>query len=332
MRSNQVRLNNGITIPVIGMGTYSMENDRKTTENAVHMALKIGYRHFDTAKIYGSEPALGNALREAIIDGVVEREDIFVTSKLWGSDHNDPVSALKQSLQKLGMEYVDMYLVHWPVKLKPWVCYPVPKEEDFEKVLDMEKTWFGMEKCLEMGLCRSIGVSNFSSTKIETLLDFASVPPAINQVEMHPMWRQKKLRDFCGDYRIHVSAYSPLGGPGNAWGSTAVVNNPIIQSIALKHRSTPAQVALNWGLSKGASVIVKSFNEDRLKENMGALDLKLDDYDLLEIEKRRKCEDSFFLRLIFLYSIDKNTFSGSNMLDAKPSMNKTKQNLKTIRC
>ncbi|KAL2540041.1 NAD(P)-linked oxidoreductase superfamily protein [Abeliophyllum distichum] len=284
MRSNQVRMNNGITIPVIGMGTYSLENDRRTTENAVHMALKMGYRHFDTAKIYGSEPALGNALKDAIFDGVVQREDIFVTSKLWGSDHHDPVSALKRSLQNLGMDYVDMYLVHWPVRLKPWVCYPVPKEDDFDQ-LEMEKTWFGMEKCLELGLCRSIGVSNFSSTKIESLLDFASVPPALNQVEMHPMWRQRKLREFSGDHKIHVSAYSPLGGPGNLWGTTAVVDNPIIESIALKHGATPAQVALSWGLSKGASVIVKSFNEDRMKENMEALDLKLDDYDLLEIEK-----------------------------------------------
>ncbi|KAK6129379.1 hypothetical protein DH2020_036895 [Rehmannia glutinosa] len=186
--------------------------------------------------------------------------------------------------QYVTMEYVDMYLVHWPVRLKPWVCYPLPKEDDFEK-LDMETTWAGMEKCLEMGLCRGIGVSNFSCKKIENLLDFASVVPAVNQVEMHPMWRQKKLRDFCRDHKIHVSAYSALGGPGNFWGSTDVVQNPIIQSIALKHKVTPAQVALRWGLSKGASVIVKSFNEERLKENMGALDLKLEDNDILEIEK-----------------------------------------------
>ncbi|PIN21816.1 Aldo/keto reductase family protein [Handroanthus impetiginosus] len=282
--SNQVRLNNGMTIPVFGMGTYSFENDRKATENAVHMALKMGYNHFDTAQVYGSEAALGNALGEAISNGLIEREDLFITSKLWGSHHHDPVSALKQTLTKLGMEYLDMYLVHWPVRLKPWVCHPLPQEDEFEK-LDMETTWAGMEKCLEMGLCRGIGVSNFSCKKIENLLDFASVPPAVNQVEMHPMWRQKKLRDFCRENKIHVSAYSPLGGPGNFWGSADVVRSPIIQSIALKHKATPAQVALRWGLSKGASVIVKSFNEERLKENIRALDLKLEEVDLLEIEK-----------------------------------------------
>ncbi|KAK4489413.1 hypothetical protein RD792_005222 [Penstemon davidsonii] len=305
MRSDQVRLNNGMTIPIIGMGTYSFENDINTTENAVQTALKsffrilhlssersntmiqflqMGYTHFDTAQIYGSEPALGNALGKAISNGFIEREDLFVTSKLWGSHHHDPVSALKQTLKRLGMEYLDMYLVHWPVRLKPWANHPLPEEEDFEK-LDMETTWAGMEKCLEIGLCKGIGVSNMSSKKIENLLDFASVPPAVNQVEMHPMWRQKKLRDFCKDHRIHVSAYSAIGGPGNFWGSTAVVEDPIIQSIALKHKATPAQVALKWGISKGASVIVKSFNEKRLKENIGALDLNLEENDFLEIEK-----------------------------------------------
>ncbi|KAK2975817.1 hypothetical protein RJ640_022834 [Escallonia rubra] len=305
MRAHQAKqLNCGITIPNLGFGTYSFENDRDTTELAIQMALEMGYRHFDTAKIYGSEPAVGTALRGAILDGRVERNDIFVTSKLWGSDHHDPVSALKQTLRNLEMEYVDMYLVHWPVKLKPWAVCAVPREDEFEP-LDLETTWAGMEKCFEMGLCRGIGVSNFSCRKIQQLLDFASVPPAVNQVELHPVWRQTKLRQFCGELGIHVSAYSPLGAPGNCWGSNAVVENPTIQSIALKHGATPAQVshsspitaiplsntlesvkvALQWGLSTEASVIVKSFNQERMKENMGALDLRLDDYDLLEIEK-----------------------------------------------
>ncbi|KAF2315814.1 hypothetical protein GH714_040354 [Hevea brasiliensis] len=153
--------------------------------------------------------------------------------------------------RNLGMEYLDMYLVHWPVKLKPWVHWS----------------------------------QQFLSTKIVRLLDFASVPPAVNQVEMHPMWRQAKLRGVCADHKIHVSAYSPLGGPGNSWGTTAVVESPIIKSIALKHQATPAQVALKWGLSKEASVIVKSFNQNRLKENMEALDIKLDHQDLVDIDK-----------------------------------------------
>ncbi|KAJ6712241.1 ALDO/KETO REDUCTASE [Salix purpurea] len=303
-------------MPILGLGTYSYLNDRHTTELAIHMALKIGYKHFDTARIYGSEPAVGHALTEAILDQTVDREEVFVTSKLWGSDHHDPVSALKQTLKNMGMEYLDMYLVHWPVKLKPCNYSAVPPEDDFVP-LDLESTWAGMEKCLDLGLCRCIGVSNFSTKKIQSLLDFASVPPAVNQVEMHPLWRQRKLREFCQDCKIHVSAYSPLGGPGNAWGTTAVVENPIIQSISRKHRDNPSsgkarkfiilsdqlssdtfwgplktnfrdgflKVALQWGLSKGSSMIVKSFNQERLWENMEALNVKLDGQDLTDIEK-----------------------------------------------
>ncbi|KAI9080619.1 hypothetical protein K1719_037425 [Acacia pycnantha] len=165
MKSNQNRLNCGITKPLMAFGPYSYPYNRKTTELAILNALKVGYRHFDTAKIYGSEEAVGSTLNKAMREGIIEREDIFLTSKLWGSDHHDPVSALKQTLQNVRIEYLDMYLVPWPVKLKPWVNYPVPNEEDFEK-LDIESTWIGMQKCLEMGLCRCIGVSNFSSTKI----------------------------------------------------------------------------------------------------------------------------------------------------------------------
>ncbi|CAN0891539.1 NADPH-dependent aldo-keto reductase, chloroplastic [Linum grandiflorum] len=220
----------------------------------------MGYRHFDTAKIYGSESNVGKALTNAFSQGNVEREDVFVTSKLWGSDHHDPVSALRRTLKKLRMEYLDLYLVHWP-------------ESEFDG-LDLESTWAGMERCIELGLCRSIG-----------LLGFATIPPAVNQVEMHPMWRQNGLREVCKENNIHVSAYSPLGGPGNAWGSTAVVESPIIRYIAHKHGASPAQVALQWGLSKGASVIVKSFNSKRIKENMDAFHLKLDDQEINKIDQ-----------------------------------------------
>ncbi|CAL1371618.1 unnamed protein product [Linum trigynum] len=286
MRSSlvrEVRLNNGTRMPVIGLGTYSYQNDSYTTQQAIHLALQMGYRHFDTAKIYGSEPAVGAALADAFHQGKVAREDVFVTSKLWGSDHHDPVSALRRTLKNLRMEYLDLYLVHWPVKLKPWACNPMPEESEFED-LDLESTWAGMEQCIELGLCRSIGVSNFSTAKIEALLDFASIPPAVNQVEMHPMWRQSRLREVCGEHKIHVSAYSPLGGPGNAWGSTAVVESPIVQSIAHKHGATPAQVALQWGLAKGVSVVVKSFNQRRIRENMEAINLELDDGDIDDID------------------------------------------------
>ncbi|KAK9142968.1 hypothetical protein Syun_012368 [Stephania yunnanensis] len=276
-------------MPVLGLGTASLFDSREMIEMAIRTALKLGYRHFDTAKIYGSEPAVGRALIEEIHNGMVTREELFVTTKLWGCDHHDPVSALKQSLKHLEMEYVDLYLVHWPVKLKEWANYPVPLEDDFEK-LDMETTWAGMERCLDMGLCRGIGVSNFSCKKIEQLLDHGSSQPSVNQVEMHPIWRQKKLREFCNENRIHVTAYSPLGAPRTLWGSNVVVENPVIQSIAAKHNATPAQVALSWGISTGTTVVAKSFNQDRMEENLNALKLRLDEEDVIQIEalKERK--------------------------------------------
>ncbi|KAI4383061.1 hypothetical protein MLD38_008942 [Melastoma candidum] len=285
MRSNGVCLSSGNEIPRIGFGTYSHPYDENATKAAVLNAIKVGYRHFDTAMIYGSEPAVGSALKEAVREGVVEREETFVTSKLWGCDFHDPVSALKRSLRRLEMEYIDMYLVHWPLKLKPWANSVFPKEDEYEPQIEMEAMWEGMERCMEMGLCKGIGVSNFSSKKIVRLVDQASVVPAINQVEMHPMWRQNKLREVCTENNIHVSAYSPLGGPGNAWGTTAVVDHPVMRTIALKHGVTPSQVALQWGITKGASMVVKSFNEKRMAENFAALDLKLDDGDVSEIDK-----------------------------------------------
>ncbi|CAN0891549.1 Deoxymugineic acid synthase 1-B [Linum grandiflorum] len=168
-------------MPLMGLGTYSAQNDSYSTQHAIHIALQMGYRHFDTAKIYGSESNVGKALTNAFSQGNVEREDVFVTSKLWGSDHHDPVSALRRTLKKLRMEYLDLYLVHWPVKLKPWACNPIPEESEFDG-LDLESTWAGMERCIELGLCRSIGVSNFSSSKVQSLLGFATIPPAVNQV------------------------------------------------------------------------------------------------------------------------------------------------------
>ncbi|KAK2991822.1 hypothetical protein RJ640_006382, partial [Escallonia rubra] len=215
MRAHQAKLNCGIIIPNLGFGPYSFGNDRDTTELAIQMALKMGYMHFDTAKIYGSEPAVGTALREVILDGRVKRNDIFVTSKLWGRDHHDPVSAVSTQANSK-------------------VACAIPKVDEFEP-LDLETTWSGMEKCLEMGLCRGIGVSNFSCRKIQQLWNFASVPRAVNQVELHPVWRQTKLRQFCGKLGIHVSAYSSHEAPGDCWESSALVENPTIQSIALKH-------------------------------------------------------------------------------------------------
>ncbi|KAH9331653.1 hypothetical protein KI387_003761, partial [Taxus chinensis] len=238
-----MELNTGAKIPLLGLGTGAVNQIEDEIKAAVAAALQVGYRHFDTSKVYGSERALGEALNAAFQSGIVKREDVFVTTKLWNTDHDDPVSSIKNSLKNLQLEYLDLFLIHWPVKFikeASFANFVAPKEDEFLP-LDLKSTWEGMEKCVETGLTKAIGVSNFSSKKIEDLLSYAKIPPAVNQVEMHPLWQQNKLREFCSKHNIHVSAWSPLGAPNTPWGSNLVMDNPLIHEIAQKHGKTKAQ-------------------------------------------------------------------------------------------
>ncbi|XP_059073038.1 non-functional NADPH-dependent codeinone reductase 2-like isoform X2 [Cryptomeria japonica] len=235
------QLNSGTTIPLIGLGTASDKQNYDEIKGAVAAALEVGYRHFDTASLYGSEIALGDALKEAFQNGVVTRDEVFVTTKLWSEDLEDPVNALKTSLKNMQLEYVDLYLIHWPVHLRKGALLPVPREEDYLP-LDMKSTWQGMEQCIELSLTKAIGVSNVSSKKIECLLSYAKIFPAVNQVEMHPMWQQRKLRDYCSTLNIHVSAWSPLGGSPTSQCAVSVMDHPVIKEIAEKHGKSTAQV------------------------------------------------------------------------------------------
>ncbi|XP_057823245.2 non-functional NADPH-dependent codeinone reductase 2 [Cryptomeria japonica] len=284
-------LNTGAQIPIIGLGTASMNTNEEDIKAAVIAALQVGYRHFDTARVYGSEHALGKALNSAFQSGLVSREDVFVTTKLRNTEHDDPVAAIKDSLINLQLEYVDLFLIHWPIKLRTEIPLTPLKEEDFLP-LDIKSTWQGMEQCMEMGLTKAIGVSNFSCKKIEDLLKHAKIPPAVDQVEMHPHWHQKKLRDYCSKHNIHVSAWSPLGAPNTPWGSNAVMDNPLFQEIAQKHEKTRAQVMLRWGLEQGVSVLPKSYNAGRIAENFQVFDWSLtsDDHDKISKLEQKKIQ------------------------------------------
>uniref|UniRef100_A0A0D6QX86 NADP-dependent oxidoreductase domain-containing protein n=1 Tax=Araucaria cunninghamii TaxID=56994 RepID=A0A0D6QX86_ARACU len=264
--SDQVsELNTGSKIPLIGLGTGAPAYHFEQIKAAVAVALQVGYRHFDTASYYGSECALGAALTEAFQSGIVKREEVFVTTKLWGDEHDEPLAAINRSLKNLQLEYVDLYLIHWPLRLRKGYTLP-PNEEDFLP-LDIKSTWQGMEQCFELGLTKAIGLSNFSCKKIEDLLSYAKITPAVDQVEMHPFWQQKKLRDYCSKMKIQVCAWSPLGGPNTPWGSNVVMDNPLIKEIAHKHGKSIAQVVLRWGTEQGVCVLPKSFNKDRITEN-----------------------------------------------------------------
>lgn len=277
-------VNSGIKIPLVGLGTHATNQNYEEIRTAVIAALEVGYRHFDTARLYRSECALGDALKEAFLKGLVAREEVFVTTKLWCEDLDDPVSALRTSLKDLQLEYVDLYLIHWPVRLRKGASSPIPLENDFLP-LDLVSTWQGMEQCVHLGLTKAIGVSNFSCKKIGDLLSHAKIPPAVNQVEMHPLWQQKKLRDYCSKVNIHVSAWSPLGGPPNAQGSNGIMDNLVIKEIAEKHGKTTAQVILRWGLDQGVSVLPKSYNKGRITQNFQVFDWSLTAEDHSKISK-----------------------------------------------
>ncbi|XP_059452857.1 non-functional NADPH-dependent codeinone reductase 2-like [Corylus avellana] len=274
-------------MPVIGFGTAADSIDGATLKSAVLEAIKLGYRHFDTASAYGSEQALGEAIAQALTLGLVSsREELFITSKLWPSEaHPDLVlPALQKSVQNLQLEYIDLYLIHWPITVKPgkggW-----PFAEEDMMPMDFKSVWAAMEECQRLGLAKFIGVSNFSCKKLQNLLSSSTIPPAVNQVEMSPVWQQKKLIDFCKANGIVVTAFSPLGAKGTSWGTNHVMENEVLMEIAKARGKTVAQVCLRWIYEQGVTLVMKSYNKERLKENLQIFDWELSEDDSKKISE-----------------------------------------------
>ncbi|XP_050275663.1 non-functional NADPH-dependent codeinone reductase 2-like [Quercus robur] len=279
----------GKTIPVIGFGTaeYPFGASFETLRDSLLHAIKLGYRHFDSAALYQSEQPLGEAIDDALNLGLIKsRDELFITSKLWCSDaHHDCVlPAIQKTLKNLKLEYMDLYLLHWPVSVKPGE-YELPVKKKDLLPIDIKSVWEAMEECQKLGLSKSIGVSNFSCKKLETLLATAKIPPAVNQVEMNPLWQQKKLREFCENKGIRITAYSPLGAKGTLWGTNWVMECEVLKQIAEATGKTIAQICIRWVYEQGVSVLVKSFNKDRMKENLDIFDWKLSPEDLEKISQ-----------------------------------------------
>ncbi|KAG0525990.1 hypothetical protein BDA96_06G106200 [Sorghum bicolor] len=276
----------GRPVPAVGLGTASFPFVEDDVRAAVLAALELGYRHLDTASLYRSERAVGEAVAEAARLGIVaSREEVFVTTKMWCSQcHPELVlPSLKESLQNLQMNYVDLYLVHWPVAAKPGEPQFPIKREDIMPI-DLSGVWRAMEECHRLGLARMIGVSNFTTKKLQQLLDIAEIPPAVNQVEMNPTWQQKRLSEFCKDKGIHLTAYSPLGGQSMSM-ANPVLQSEVLQEVAKARGKSVAQVSLRWIYEQGASMVVKSFKRNRLKDNMEIFDWELTNEDRCKISQ-----------------------------------------------
>ena len=258
-----VQLNDGHAIPQVALGVYKAPNSQET-EDAVMTALDAGYRHIDSAARYANEEACGRAIRAWLQKTGTPREEVFVCSKLWDSDHGYEATfnALCASLDKFGLDYLDLYLIHSPAS-------------DEEKRLE---SWRALETAQKLGKVKSIGVSNFGAAQIENLVENARVVPAVNQVEVHPFCQRQPLVELCGKYGIKIEAYSPLAR-GNR------LEDPTIGAIAAKYNRTPAQVLLNWNASRGNIVLPKSMTAHRIRSNLDSLDFEIDQEDIEAIDK-----------------------------------------------
>jgi 2,5-diketo-D-gluconate reductase A len=252
--SPELTFNDGNTIPQLGYGVWQVEDD--VAEKVVVQAFEAGFRHIDTAKIYGNEAGVGRAIERS---GLTP-EDIFITTKLWNADqgYESTLAAFEASMERLGLETLDLYLIHW-------------QQPQQDKYVD---TWKALIELQKRGRVKSIGVSNFTTEGLQRIIDETGVVPAINQVELHPFFNQAELREFNASKGILTQAWSPLGQGGE------LLEHPAIAEIAAKHSATPAQVVIAWHLAIGNVVIPKSVTESRIRENYAALDVTLDGTDI----------------------------------------------------
>lgn len=272
-RNSTYELSNGVRIPVVGFGTWQSA-DGDEAYNAVLSALRAGYRHIDTAAAYENEESVGKAINDFLKESGVSRKDLFVTTKLWNGDHGRVLTekAIDESLSKLGLDYLDLYLIHWPNPLKFRDCW---EEKNAE-------SWKEMEDAVKDGKIRAIGLSNFWEHHIEALLKTASIKPVVNQIKICPGQSQRTLVEYSKKLGMVVEGYSPLG-------TGAIFANEFMKSLSEKYKRSIAQICIRWSIQSGCVPLPKSVTESRIKENLNVFDFELDAEDIEKIANL-KCD------------------------------------------
>ena len=297
-------------MPALGLGFWKV--DKPDASEIVQEAIRTGYRHFDCACDYGNESQIGEGFDSAFSSGLCQREDIWVTSKLWNTYHaaEHVRPAIEKTLSDLRLDYLDLYLIHFPIAQKfvpfeeryppEWFFDPSANSPKIESVpIPIRETWEAMESLVDSGLAKNIGVCNFNTSLLRDLLSYAKTRPSVLQVELHPKLTQEKLLRYCQQEEIAVTAFSPLGAEsyfsiGMANQDESVLNNPTIGEIADRHQKTPAQIVLRWGVQRGTAIVPKTSQHDRLKENIAIFDFELgkDEMELISaLNENRRFND-----------------------------------------
>ena len=287
------------TIPPVGFGLWKIPNE--LCAERVYQAVQAGYRHFDSASDYGNELEVGEGLRRAIDDGLCTREELWITSKLWNtyhaSEHVQP--AIERSLNDLQLDYLDLYLIHFPIALEfvpfetrypaEWLYDPTEESPAMKPAkIPLMETWQAMEKLVDSGLSKQIGVCNYNSGLLHDLMSYANIKPAMLQIESHPYLTQEPLLRLCENYGIPVTAFSPLGALSYvelemAGQQDSVLTQAVVINAAKRLSKTPAQIVLRWGIQRGCAIIPKTSKVERMKENLSLLDFELSDQEMKEI-------------------------------------------------
>uniref|UniRef100_A0A914PS59 NADP-dependent oxidoreductase domain-containing protein n=1 Tax=Panagrolaimus davidi TaxID=227884 RepID=A0A914PS59_9BILA len=300
--STSIELSNGVKMPLFGLGTW--QSNAGEVAKALKIALELGYRHIDTAAAYQNEAEIGAVLKEFISSGKIKREELFITTKLfWAFNRAEDVEPqIKASLEKLGLDYIDLYLIHMPVSFKQDLS-------DHDTSVKIEEIWKGMEAIYEKKLAKAIGVSNFNADQIRRIQKVAKVPIHNNQIELHLYFNQQKLVDECQKQNITVTAYAPIGSPGrtdiilgkfaNRFGASSnPMENEVVVRLSKKYAKTPAQILLRHLIQRNISVIPKSTNEKRLKENFEVFDFNLSPQEINELNNVPQAPRLFALEMM----------------------------------